>query len=94
MLTTGEQLLLIEMFCKKKIGFSDQGIYKSSKRFYEAISKLKESKFVESRPTKKNGEKIYFLIFPNGWILGNLLIDSPGADIKYKKSSSKFLVIP
>lgn len=91
MLTHSEQLLLLEILLKKKITKSTQSIFKSIK-FYNAVSKLKKFGLIESRT--KNGENIYLLTYPNGWVRANSISYDKNTPEKYKRVSKEFYIIP
>lgn len=95
MLTKSEQLLLLEMLLKKRIRKEDQNIYKSIK-FYETVSKLKDFNLIDNKliNKKNNNVKYYYLSFPNGWCLANLLSYHKNTPKQYRDISKEFIVIP
>lgn len=92
MLTKSEQLLLLEMLLKKEITKKEQKIFKSIK-FYKVMSNLIKNNLVECEKINKNGNKSYFLSYPNGWALANLLAYNKNTPEKYRKIAKEFRVL-
>lgn len=92
MLTKSEQLLLLELLRKKKLHKDNQDIF-NSRKFYDAMSKLRDNGLVDCRNNyNEKHETVYFLT-ERGNIRARLISFDDNTPEEYKNCSIERLVV-